>query len=132
MKAIRVTQFGGPEVLKLETVPDPKPAKGQVLIRVRAAGVNPVDTYIRSGSYANLSLPYTPGKDAAGTIEAKGEAVDQFQTGDRVYISGSITGSYAELTLCDAVDIHLLPKQISFAQGAALGVPYATAHRALF
>src|SRR5437773_1389936 len=132
MKAIRVTQFGGPEVLKLETVPDPKPAKGQVLVRVHAAGVNPVDTYIRSGSYTNLSLPYTPGKDAAGIIEAKGDATDQFPLGDRVYTSGSITGTYAELTLCDAADVHPLPKQISFAQGAALGVPYATAYRALF
>jgi len=132
MKAIRVTQFGGPEVLKLETVPDPKPAKGQVLVRVHAAGVNPVDTYIRSGSYTNLSLPYTPGKDAAGIVEAKGEGVEQFQPGDRVYTSGSTTGTYAELTLCDALDVHQLPKQISFAQGAALGVPYATAYRALF
>jgi len=132
MKAIRVTQFGGPEVLKLETVPDPRPAKGQVLVRVHAAGVNPVDTYIRSGSYTNLSLPYTPGKDAAGIVEAKGEGVEQFQPGDRVYASGSTTGTYAELTLCDALDVHQLPKQIGFAQGAALGVPYATAYRALF
>src|SRR5436305_13197336 len=111
MKAIRVTQFGGPEVLKLETVADPKPAKGQILIRVRAAGVNPVDTYIRSGSYTNLSLPSTPGKDAAGIIEAKGDGTDPFQLGDRVYTSGSVTGTYAELMLFDAADVHLLPKQ---------------------
>jgi NADPH2:quinone reductase len=132
MKAIRVSQFGGPEVLKLETVPDPKPAKGQILIRVRAAGVNPVDTYIRSGAYGPLNFPYTPGKDAAGVVEEKAEGVEQFRVGDRVYSSGSVSGTYAELTLCDAADVHPLPKQISFAQGAALGVPYATAYRSLF
>ena len=132
MKAIRVSQFGGPEVLKFETVPDPKPAKGQLLIRIRAAGVNPVDTYIRSGSYGPIPLPYTPGKDAAGIVESKGEGTDSLQVGDRVYTSGSVSGTYAELTLSDVADVHPLPKQISFAQGAALGVPYATAFRALF
>src|SRR5258706_3215467 len=132
MKSIRVNQFGGPEVLKLETAPDPEPGKGQILIRVHAAGVNPVDTYIRSGTYGPLNFPYTPGKDAAGVIEAMDEQVKQFRIGDRAYTSGSVTGTYAELTVCDAMDGHSLPKQISFSQGAALGVPYATAYRALF
>src|SRR5438874_13817433 len=110
MKAIRVNQFGGPEVLKLETIPDPRPNKGQVLVRVRAAGVNTVDTYMRTGSYGPVPLPYTPGKDAAGIIEAKGEPdgapSEKLQIGDRVYTSGSITGTYAELAVCDAADVH--------------------------
>ena len=68
MKAIVVREFGGPGVLKLEEVPDPSPARGQVLVRVKALGVNPVDTYIRSGTYARKpTLPYTPGTDFAGT-----------------------------------------------------------------
>ena len=70
MKAIRVSEFGGPEVLKLQDVPDPRPDSGQVLVRVKAAGVNPVDTYIRAGAYARKpNLPYTPGMDAAGVVE---------------------------------------------------------------
>src|SRR2546429_6765433 len=71
MKAILVRQFGGPEVLRLEEVPTPKPAAGQVLARIHAAGVNPYDTYMRSGTYAQKpALPYTPGSDGAGVIEA--------------------------------------------------------------
>ena len=76
MKAIRVHQFGGPEVLKLEEIPTPKPEAGQVLLRVRAVGVNPYDTYMRAGTYAiKPPLPYTPGSDAAGTVEAVGSGV---------------------------------------------------------
>src|SRR5580704_14507949 len=75
MKAIRVREFGGPEVLKLEEVPTPKPAVGQVLVRIHAAGVNPYDTYMRAGAYAQKpTLPYTPGSDGAGVVEAVGEA----------------------------------------------------------
>src|SRR6266542_4380147 len=87
MKAIRVYQFGGPEVLKLEEVPDPRPTPGHVLVRVRAAGVNPAETYIRAGVYASLPvLPYTPGTDAAGTVEAVGEGVTHVEPGDRVWV----------------------------------------------
>src|SRR5437870_6807896 len=133
MKAIRVSEFGGPEVLKLQDVPDPKPDSGQVLVRVKAAGVNPADTYIRSGTYARKpNLPYTPGMDAAGVVEAVGPNVKRFKAGDRVYTSGSITGAYAELTVCEESRVHPLPSKVSFAQGAALGVPYGTAYRALF
>ena len=133
MKAIRVSEFGGPEVLKLQDVPDPKPDSGQVLVRVKAAGVNPVDTYIRAGAYARKpNLPYTPGSDAAGIVESVGPNVKEFKPGDRVYMNGSITGVLAELALCEEFRVHHLPAKLSFAQGAALGVPYGTAFRALF
>ena len=133
MKAIRVSDFGGLDVLKLQDVPDPKPDSGQLLVRVKAAGVNPVDTYIRAGAYARKpSLPYTPGMDAAGVVEAVGPNVKRFKSGDRVYTNGTITGAYAELALCEESRVHPLPSKVSFAQGAALGVPYGTAYRALF
>ncbi len=133
MKAIRIHQFGGPEVLKLEELPELMPGPGQVLVRVRAAGVNPVDAYIRSGTYAiKPALPYTPGHDAAGLVEAIGAGVSGPRVGDRVYTAGTLSGAYAELALCEASQLYPLPERVSFAQGAALGVPYATAYRALF
>jgi NADPH:quinone reductase len=133
MRAIRVSEFGGPEMLKIVEQPDLKPDAGQVLVRVKAAGVNPVDTYIRSGTYARKpNLPYTPGTDAGGVVEAVGANVKAFKAGDRVYTNGSLTGIYAELALCEESRVHPLPADISFAQGAALGVPYGTAYRALF
>jgi NADPH2:quinone reductase len=133
MKAIRVHETGGPEVLKLEEAPDLEPGPGQVVVRVRAAGVNPVDTYIRSGMYARKPpLPYTPGTDAAGDVQAVGEGVRRVAVGDRVYTSGTLTGAYAEQMLCDQSQVHPLPHQVSYAQGAAVGVPYATAYRGLF
>jgi NADPH2:quinone reductase len=133
MKAIRAHQFGGPEVLRLEDVPQPVAADGQVLVRVHAAGINPVDTYIRSGNYAaKPALPYTPGQDGAGIVEAVGAGVNGLKKGDRVYVGGSITGTYAEFCLSELRQIHPLPDKISFAQGAGINVPYATAYRALF
>jgi NADPH2:quinone reductase len=133
MKAIRVTEFGGPENLRIQEVPDPKPDSGQVLVRVKAAGINPVDSYIRSGTYPRKpNLPYTPGTDAGGVVESVGANVKGFKAGDRVYTNGSLTGVCAELALCDESRVHPLPAKISYAQGAALGVPYGTAYRALF
>ncbi len=133
MKAIRVHEFGGPEVLRVEEVPEPEPSAGQVLVRVRAAGVNPVDTYIRSGAHAvRPQLPYTPGLDAAGEVVAAGEGVERVAKGQRVYTAGSLTGAYAELVLCDGSQCHPLPDRVSFAQGAGVFTPYATAYRALF
>jgi NADPH2:quinone reductase len=85
MKAIVVHELGGPEVLKLEEIPTPKPAAGQVLVRVHAVGVNPYDTYMRAGTYAvKPPLPYTPGSDGAGVIEAVGPGVTKIKQGDRV------------------------------------------------
>lgn len=133
MRAIRIHQFGGPEVMRLENVPDPEPGAGQVIVRVHAAGVNPVDTYVRSGSYAvKPSLPYTPGMDAGGTVEAMGPDVRGVTVGDRVYTAGTISGAYAELALSKASQVHPLPERVTFAQGAGINVPYATACRALF
>ncbi|HEY6188396.1 MAG TPA: NADPH:quinone reductase [Pyrinomonadaceae bacterium] len=133
MKAIRVHEFGGPEVMRLEEVPDPLPGSEQVLVRVSAVGVNPVDSYIRSGLYASRpTLPYTPGMDAAGVVEAVGMNVRRVSVGDRVYTAGTLSGAYAELALCEAARVHRLPDTITFAQGAAVNVPYVTAYRALF
>jgi len=132
MKAIRVHQFGGPEVLKFEDVPDPKPGPGQVLIGVRAVGVNPVETYIRSGIYGPKQFPYIPGTDVGGVVEEVGQNVKQFKKGDRVYTNSTVSGAYAQKAVCEIAQVHPLPENVSFEQGAAMGVPYATAYRALF
>src|SRR5262249_58955888 len=133
MKAIRVHEFGGPEVLKLEDVPSPQVREGQVLVRIRAIGVNPADTYIRAGRYAvRPTLPYTPGMDAGGTVDSVGSGVTRVKVGDRVYVAGSLTGVYAELALCSQDQVWRLPDNISFEEGAAVHAPYATAYRALF
>ncbi len=132
MKAIRVHQFGGPEVLKLEEIPTPKPEGGQVLVRIRAAGVNPYDTYMCSGTYAiKPPLPYTPGSDAAGTIEAVGSGVKKVKPGDRVYTTQTVTGAYSEYALALEDQVYRLPQNISFEQGAGIWVPYGTAYHAL-
>ena len=133
MRAIRVHEFGGPDVLKLEEVAEPSAGAGQLVVRVRAAGVNPVDTYIRGGVHAvKPKLPYTPGLDAAGEVAAVGEGVRRFSVGQRVYTAGSLSGTYAELALCDESQCHALPERVTFAQGAGVNTPYATAYRALF
>jgi NADPH:quinone reductase len=138
MRAIVIRQHGGPEVLKLEEVPDLQPREGEVLVRIRAAGVNPVDGYIRSGTHARRAVPpYVPGLDGAGEVAAVGGGVDRFAPGDRVYFGGpgskpAGAGTYADFALAEPAHLHPLPGGISFGQGAALGVPYATAYRALF
>jgi NADPH2:quinone reductase len=137
MKAIVVRAFGGPEMMKLEDVPDPVPSAGQALVRVHAVGVNPYDTYMLSGNYATKPpLPYTPGADAAGVIEHVGEGVTAaVKRGDRVYIGGTTSyrsyGAYAQKVLCEPHQLHALPERLSFAQGAAINVPYVTAWRAV-
>jgi NADPH2:quinone reductase len=144
MKAIRIHRFGDPEVMTLEEVPAPAPGPGQVLVDVRAIGVNPADTYLRAGRYGERPFPFTPGFDAAGTVEAVGPggsataaagsataAAARFKPGDRVYVSRTVSGAYAEKTLVDPEHVYALPANVTFAQGAALGVPYGTAYRAL-
>jgi NADPH2:quinone reductase len=133
VKTIRVREFGDPEVMKLEDTPELRSAAGQVLVRVKAVGVNPVEAYIRTGTYAmKPALPYTPGSDAAGAVESVGPGVTGFAPGDRVYFGGTLSGAYAEQALCEAWQVHPLPPNVTFAQGAAVNVPYATAFRALF
>ncbi len=133
MKAILVRAFGGPEVLMLEDVPDPTPGPGQVVVAVKAVGVNPVEVYVRAGMYpAKPELPYCPGSDAAGVVDSVGRDVKGVRAGDRVYIYGAASGTYTQKALCAATRVFALPQSLSFEQGAALGVPYGTAHRALF
>lgn len=133
MKAIRVSEYGGPAVLKIEEIPTPAPGPRQVLLRHHAVGVNPVDTYLRANiDNRGPKLPYTPGSDAAGVVEAVGAEVSGVTAGERVYVGGTLTGAYAELSLCDPAQVHPLPASASFAQGAAMNVPYATAFHALF
>jgi NADPH:quinone reductase len=133
MKAVRIHEFGPPDVMKYEDIDSASPGEGQVRIRIIAAGVNPVEAYIRSGSYAiKPTLPYTPGSDGAGIVEDVGKGVIAWKEGDRVYVSGSLSGTYAEVAICAQHQVHPLPENVSFQQGAALGIPYGTAYRALF
>jgi NADPH2:quinone reductase len=137
MKAILVQEFGGPEVLRLEEVPDPTVGPGQVRVKVHAIGVNPFDTYMRTGGYGiKPPLPYSPGADAAGVVDRIGEGVVNVSAGDRVYVAGTAQhkayGTYASMVVCEAHQVHPLPARISFAQGACVNVAYVTAWYALF
>lgn len=137
MKAVRAHSFGGPEVLQVDDVEDPAAGEGEVAIDVRAAGVNPADTYMRTGVYAIVpDLPYIPGGDAAGVVSAVGAGVSDLAVGDHVIVSAGMgvrmTGCYAEKVVRPADLVVPLPSGIDFAAGAAIGVPYATAHYALF
>ncbi|MBI3564759.1 MAG: NADPH:quinone reductase [Elusimicrobia bacterium] len=136
MKAIVVRAFGGPEVLRVETLPDPAPAQGRVVVALKAVGVNPVETYVRSGKYPRVPpLPWVPGSDAAGVVEAVSAGVGGVKAGDRVYLYAYGAGSpgvYAEKAAVEPWRAFPLPDGVSFEQGAAVGVPYGTAHRALF
>ena len=133
MKAIIVSEYGPPEVMAVGNVETPPPTGSQVLVKIHVAGVNPVDTYLRSGIHAHApKLPYTPGKDGAGTVEAVGDSVTKFQQGDRVYTAGSISGTYAEYSICDESHLGSLPGNVGFEEGAGVWTPYATSYRALF
>lgn len=131
MRAICVDEFGGPEVLRVREVHAPQLAPGRVLVRVRAVGVNPLDTYIRSGTHAiRPSLPYIPHADVSGVVDDIGAGISLFKPGDRVYAYGVESGG-AELAAIPEANVYPLPEAVSFEQGAAIGVPYATAWRAL-
>lgn len=132
MQAIRIHEFGGPEVMRLEDLPDLQPGPGEVVVRLQAVGVNPVDTYIRGGMYPAPPFPFTPGFDAAGEVEAIGDGVSRVAVGQKVYTAGTLSGAYAQQTRCEEAQVHPLPLGISSAQGAALGIPYGIAYRALF
>ncbi len=119
--------------MKVEEVEFSPPSGTEVLVKIGAAGVNPVDTYLRTGIHAHApKLPYTPGKDGAGIVEAIGDGVTKFKIGDRVYTASSISGTYAESSLCDEKHLGKLPDNSTFEEGAGVWTPYATSYRALF
>ena len=126
MKAVRVHEFGGAEVLTYEEVNDPQPASGQALVKVEASGLNYIDTYQRSGAYP-VELPCTLGMEAAGTVSAVGEGVSAVAVGDRVAYAGTL-GAYAEQACVDADSLVPLPAGVDFEIGAAALLQGMTAH----
>ena len=138
MKAIQMSGFGEPDVLRMAEVALPEPGPGEVRVKLHYAGVNPAEAYIRSGAYAFFKpeMPYIPGFDGAGAVDKVGEGVRKVIVGERVFVASLLakrkTGTYAEYVVCDAEAVHHLPAAVSFAQGASLGVPAITAHRAIF
>jgi NADPH2:quinone reductase len=126
MKAIRINATGGSDVMKLEEVPTPKPGKGQLLVKLAAAGLNYIDTYQRSGLY-KLPLPFTPGNEGAGTVEAVGEGVSGFKAGEPVAYTG-VVGAYAEYTLLPADRAVKVPKGMDLKTAAAIMLQGMTAH----
>ena len=129
MKAIVVHEFGGPEVLKYEDAPRPEPKENEILVRVIAAGVNPVDTYVRSGKFGTPTLPLIPGRDIAGIVEETGPGATKFKKGDAVY--GNVRNGYAEFAVAVEKDIALKPVSLDFVQAAAVPVAARTAWYAL-
>lgn len=138
MKAIEVSQFGLTNGMVLKEIAEPTAGAGEIKVRLAAAGINPNETYVMTGTYAFFipQLPFTPGFDGAGIVEAVGPDVTKFKAGDRVYIAGfgarKNTGTYAEKVVVSEAACHSLPDNVSFEQGAALGIPGTAAYRALF
>jgi NADPH:quinone reductase-like Zn-dependent oxidoreductase len=135
MKSIRIHSFGGSDVLQLDEAPAPRPAAGQVLIQVRAAGVNPVDGKIRSGSFrkAETRLPAALGRDVAGVVEAVGAGVKSLDVGDDVYaFLGEHSGGYSEYALADEQEVARKPVSLDYVQAAAVPLAATTAWQALF
>ncbi len=126
MRAVQIQRTGGPEVLQVIDLPVPQPGPGQVLVRVHAAGINFIDTYLREGRYP-AALPFVPGQEAAGIVEAVGAGVEAFAPGDRVAWNGT-RGTYAEYALAPANDLLPLPEHISLEQAAAVLLQGLTAH----
>lgn len=137
MKAIQVKEFGGPEVLQIAEIPEPIPAAQEVRVTLHVAGVNPNEAYVRTGTYGAYipELPYTPGFDGAGIVDAVGTDVTDLKVGDRVFIGGFLaernTGTYAEKVVVDAYTVHPLPENLTFEQGASLGIPALAAYQAV-
>jgi NADPH2:quinone reductase len=126
MKAIRVHENGGPEVLRLERVDDPVPGPGEALVRVEATGVNFIEIYQRKGAY-RIPLPWTPGEEGAGTVVSVGPGVTDLRAGDRV-VSYNLKGSYAELAVADADRLIAVPDDVSTRDAAAVMLQGMTAH----
>jgi NADPH:quinone reductase-like Zn-dependent oxidoreductase len=136
MKAIVVHEYGGPEVLKYEEVPRPEPKNDQILIRVIAAGVNPVDASIRSGKFAKIfgtRLPLIPGSDIAGVVEKAGSKITKFKSGDSVfaYTDLKVGGGYAEYTVATEREASPKPKSLTYVEAAAVPIVALTAWQAL-
>lgn len=134
MKAIRLYEFGPPGNLKYEGVARPVPGEGELLIKVHAAGVNPVDDKIRAGLLGPMAkLPYIPGFDAAGTVEKLGPGVTKFKPGDPVftYVSLQRGGAYAEYLVAKEDEVALKPEKLSFTEAAAVPLAALTAWQAL-
>jgi len=134
---IRVHEFGTADVLHYVEDEPPKPGRNQVRVRLHAAGVNPADTYVITGTYAfwRPQPPFTPGWDGAGVIDAVGPGVTGRAPGQRVYVAAlplGSSGTYAEYVVAETASVHPLPDSLTFEQGAAVGIPYLTAYRALF
>lgn len=126
MKAIRVYETGGPEKLVYEDVPPPLAEPGKALVKIHSIGLNFIDVYFRTGLYKS-PLPFTPGMEAAGTVEAVGEGVTAVKPGDRVAYAGTI-GAYAEYSVVNASQLVPLPDDIDFPSAAAVMLQGITAH----
>src|SRR6202023_2529171 len=134
MKAVVIHQYGGPEALKYEDAPRPAPKDNQVLVKVIAAAVNPVDAMIRSGKYANVfgtTLPLIPGYDIAGMVEKSGAKVTRFKPGDAIYAYPMWGGGYAEYDVVDEAETAMKPKSINFVEAASVPLVALTAWQAL-
>ena len=126
MRAIQIKKTGGPEVMELVELPVPKPGSGQVLVKIEAAGVNFIDTYLREGRYP-VELPFVPGQEAAGTVIALGQGASGFKVGDRVAWNGT-RGTYAEFACAPTSELLRIPDAMSFEQAAAVLLQGLTAH----
>ena len=136
MKAVVINAYGGPEVLKLEDVPRPEPKEDEILIRVIAASVNPVDAAIRQGYLARIigdKLPLIPGMDAAGVVEKAGAKIGKFKVGDPVYAFFTLAseGGYAQFVVAKEGEVAPKPKGLTYAQAAAVPAAASTAWQAL-
>jgi NADPH:quinone reductase len=133
-RAVRVAAPGPAtsSVLEVISLPIRSLSSSEVLVKVHAIGVNPVETYIRSGKYATAVFPHTPGHDAAGSIVAVGTGVSRLRVGQRVYTLRTVTGAYAEMAIAEERFTFALPDSTPFAAAAAIPTPYHTAYRALF
>jgi len=126
MRAIQISKTGGPEVLEYVEIPAPKPAAGQVLVKIAASGVNFIDTYLREGRYP-AALPFVPGQEAAGTVVALGEGVSEFAVGDHVAWTG-VRGTYAEMACAPVAELLHVPTELNLENAAAVLTQGLTAH----
>jgi NADPH2:quinone reductase len=134
MRAVRFHDHGGPDVLAVEEIDEPSPGSREVLVEVHAAGVNPVDTYFREGTYEPFELPLIPGTDVAGEVRETGDAVEEFAPGERVFGTGigrNHHGGYAEYATVPTDRLVLLPEGVDFAAAGGAGTAAVTAWRAL-